>query len=37
VLLAVVAALLLFVLRRGIPMTLTVCSALALGAFAAGW
>jgi chromate transporter len=37
VLLAVVAALLLFVLRRGIPITLTVCSALALGAFAAGW
>jgi chromate transporter len=37
VLLAVLAALLLFVLHRGIPMTLTVCSALALGAFAAGW
>ena len=36
-LLGAVAALLLFVLHRGIPTTLAACSALALIAFAAGW
>ena len=36
-LLAAVAALLLFVLHRGILTTLAVCSVLALTAFAAGW
>jgi chromate transporter len=36
-LLATVAALLLFVLHRGILTTLAVCSALALAAFALGW
>ena len=36
-LLAAVAALLLFVLHRGILTTLAVCSALALAAFAVGW
>jgi chromate transporter len=36
-LLAIVAALLLFVLHRGILTALTACSALALVAFAAGW
>jgi chromate transporter len=36
-LLAAVAALLLFVLHRGILTTLAVCGGLALAAFAAGW
>jgi hypothetical protein len=35
--LGAVAALLLFVLHRGILTTLAACSALALAAFAAGW
>jgi chromate transporter len=36
-LLATLAALLLFVLHRGILTTLALCSTLALAAFAAGW
>ena len=35
--LSAVAALLLFVLHRGVLTTLAVCGALALGAFALGW